>query len=149
MYGVEEKKYASIPVAGGIFKALQAVEETTGTDFPLADLLSDDPGRSVLSGVTSGGQVGMATIDGVRCRHFFFVQAADDLEFELWLEDNEQSLPRRFVVTYRSLPGRPRFFAELSDWNFSIEAPDGQFETNPPAGVTRVDLQATPSAPSK
>jgi hypothetical protein len=64
LYGVEEKKYASIPVAGGIFKALQAVEETTGTDFPLADLLSDDPGRSVLSGVTSGGQVGMATIDG-------------------------------------------------------------------------------------
>jgi hypothetical protein len=52
-------------------------------------------------------------------------------------------------VTYRSLPGRPRFFAELSDWNFSIEAPDGQFEFNPPAGVTRVDLQATPSAPSK
>jgi hypothetical protein len=53
LYGVEEKKYASIPVAGDIFKALQAVEDATGTDFPLADLLSDDPGRSLLSGVTS------------------------------------------------------------------------------------------------
>jgi hypothetical protein len=67
---VEEKKYAGIPVAGDIFKALQSVEERTGTDFPLADLLSDDPEKSLLSGVTSGGQVGLATIDGVRCRHF-------------------------------------------------------------------------------
>jgi len=145
LYGVEEKKYASIPVAGDIFKALDAVEQATGTDFPLADLLSDDPGRSVLSGVTSGGQVGMAMIDGVRCRHFFFVQAADDLEFELWLEDNDQSLPRRFVVTYRSLPGRPNFVAELSDWDFAIQTPDGEFEFNPPPGVTRAELQPTPS----
>jgi hypothetical protein len=140
LYGVEEKKYASIPVAGGISKALEAVEEATGTDFPLADLLSDDPGKSVLSGVTSGGQVGIATIGGVRCRHFYFLQAADDLELELWLEDNDRSLPRRFVVTYRSLPGRPNFIAELSDWNFSILAPDSEFEFTPPPGVTRADL---------
>jgi hypothetical protein len=149
LYGVEEKKYVSIPDAGDISKALEAVEQATGTDFPLADLLSDDPGKSVLSGVTSGGQVGMATIDGARCRHFFFVQAADDLELELWLEDNDRSLPRRFVVTYRSLPGRPNFIAELSDWNFSISAPDGEFEFNPPPGVTKAELQPPPSAPRK
>jgi hypothetical protein len=146
LYAVEEKKYVSIPVTGVVFKALQAVEERTGTDFPLADLLSDDPGKSVLSGVTSGGQVGAATIDGVRCRHLFFVQAADDLELELWLEDNDQSLPRRFVVTYRSLPGRPNFIAELSNWNLSILAPDSLFEFNPPPGVTRGDVQPIPSA---
>jgi hypothetical protein len=149
LYGVEEKKYVSIPVAGDISSALEAVEEATGTDFPLADLLSDDPGKSVLSGVTSGGQVGRATIDGVRCRHFYFVQAADDLELELWLEDNDRSLPRRFVVTYRSLPGRPNFIAELSAWNFSISAPDNEFEFNPPPGVTKADLRPTPSAPRK
>jgi hypothetical protein len=141
LFGVEQNKYESIPVTGRIFKALRVVEERTDTDFSLADLLSDDPGKSVLSGVTSGGQVGMAEIDGVRCRHFFFVQAPDDLELELWLEDNERSLPRRFVVTYRSLPGRPIFIAELSNWNFAIQAPDSDFEFNPAAGVTRVELQ--------
>jgi hypothetical protein len=31
---------------------------------PLSDLLTDDPGQTLLAGVTSGGQVGMATIDG-------------------------------------------------------------------------------------
>jgi hypothetical protein len=149
LFGEEEKKYASIPVAGNLFKALQAVEEATGTDFPLADLLSDDPGKAVLSGVTSGGQVGMATIDRVRCRHFFFDQAADDLELELWLEDNDRALPRRFVMTYRSLPGRPIFIAELSGWDFSIPARDSEFEFKPPAGVTRAELRPTSSAPPK
>jgi hypothetical protein len=149
LYGVEAKKYVSIPVSGGISKALDAMEKYTGIDFPLADLVSEDPGKSVLSGVTSGGQVGTAMINGVRCLHFFFIQAFDDLELELWLEDNEQSLPRRFIVTYRSVPGRPNFIAEVSNWNFSIQSPDSEFEFNPPPGVTRKDVQPSPSGPPK
>ena len=76
----------------------------------------------------NGAQYGnTSTIDGVRCNHFFFEQAADDLELKLWLEDNEQALPRRFFVTYRSLPGRPSFIAQLSDWDLSIQPPDTDF----------------------
>ena len=36
---------------------LDIAEERVGVDFPLADLLTDNPDKSVLSGVTSGGQV--------------------------------------------------------------------------------------------
>jgi hypothetical protein len=152
IYAVEQKKYAVTPVTGDIDKALDVAEELTGADFPLADLLSNDPGQSLLAWVTSGGQVGTATIDGVLTRHFFFTQATEDLEWELWLEDNDRALPRRVVVTYRSLPGRPNFIADLSDWNFSIQPPDSEFEFTPPAGVTRVELAQkanTPSAPPK
>jgi hypothetical protein len=147
LYAVEAKQYVSLPVTGGIDQALDLLEERTGTDFPLADLLSDDPAGAVGSGLTSGGKVGTSTIDGVRCNHFFFEQAADDLELELWLEDNEQALPRRLLVTYRSLPGRPIFFAELSDWNFSIQPPDSDFVFQPPPGVTQVELKTAPNTP--
>ena len=143
LYPVEAKQYVSLPVTGGIEQALDLLEERTGTDFPLADLLSDNPAESVAAGITSGGKVGTSTIDGVRCNHFFFDQAADDLELELWLEDNEQALPRRFVVTYRSLPGRPIFIAELSGWDYSIQPPDSDFVFQPPAGVTQVELKAS------
>jgi hypothetical protein len=147
IYAVEQKQYASTPLTGSIDKALDFVEERTGNDFPLADLLTDDPGKSVLSGVTAGGQVGTATIDGVRCIHFFFIQPPD-MDLELRLEDNEQSLPHRFVVTYRSLPGHPDFIAELSDWNFSIHTPDSEFEFKPPAGITQVELKPEARAAS-
>lgn len=149
LYAVEAKRYVKLPVTRGIDKALDVLEERTGTDFPLADLLSDNPTEAVASGITSGGKVGTSTIDGVRCNHFFFEQAADDLTLELWLEDNQRALPRRLVVTYRSLPGRPIFIAELSDWNFSIRPPNSDFVFQPPAGVTQVELKAnaTTAAP--
>ena len=58
LYGAEQKQYASLPVTGGIDKALDLLEERTGTDYPLADLLNDDPREAVASGITSGGKVG-------------------------------------------------------------------------------------------
>ena len=87
VYGVTQKQYASVPAPGKIDEMLDVAESRMGVDFPLANLLSDNPEKSLLSGVTSGGQVGMATIDGVQCRHFFFNQSPD-LDLELWLEDN-------------------------------------------------------------
>jgi hypothetical protein len=151
LYAVEQKQYATTPAPGGIDKALDALEAQTKVDFPLADLLGDDPGKSLLEDVTSGGQVGTATIGGTPCRHYFFVQAGEDLEWELWLEDNDRALPRRVVITYRSLPGLPRFLAELSDWNFSPTVADGDFTFKPPPGVTQVELTAAgkPAPPSK
>ena len=79
-----------------------------------------------------------ATIDGVPCRHFFFSQSSD-LDLELWLEDNERSLPRRVFVTYRTLPGHPTFAAELSDWDFAIKPTDAEFVFQPPAGAVQVE----------
>jgi hypothetical protein len=143
VYSAEKKQYTSIPVSGKIEDMLNVAESRLGIDFPLADLLTDNPDKAVLSGITSGGQVGMASIDGVACRHFFFIQSPD-LELELWLEDNDRSLPRRVYVTYRSLPGHPTFLAELSDWDFSVHPADGDFVFQPPTGVVKVE--ATPSA---
>jgi outer membrane lipoprotein-sorting protein len=36
----------------------------------------------------------------------------------------------------------------LSDWDFSTQAPDSDFEFKPPAGVTQVDWGAKTSAAS-
>jgi hypothetical protein len=141
LHAVEAKQYVSIATKGDIEQALNLLEERTGTDYPLADLLDDDPDKALSSGFTAGGQVGTALIGGIRSRHFFFEQAADDLDVELWLEDNERALPRRLVVTYRSLPGRPIFMADLFDWNFSIKTPDSEFVFRPPAGVIQVEFK--------
>ncbi len=147
IYVASVKQYATLPISGDIDKALDEAQERSGVDFPLAELLANDPGDALLAGVTSGGAVGTATIDGVACRHFFFVQAAEDLEWEIWLEDNDRALPRRVVVTYRSLLGRPNFIAALSNWDFSTPAPDSDFTFEPPTGVNQVEFASKASAP--
>jgi hypothetical protein len=119
----------------------QVVVGHFGIDFPLADFLTDDPDKAFLIGVTAGRDVGSATIDGVLCRHLVLSQPPG-IELELCLEANGQSLPRRLVVTYRSLPGEPNFVAEFSDWNFTTHPSDAGFQFEPPEGAEQVQLGA-------
>jgi hypothetical protein len=133
------KRYAAVPVPSTIEGMMQVVIGHFGVDFPLADLLTDSPEMSFMTGVVAGRQVNMVTIDGVPCRHLVFSQPPK-IELELWVEDNEQSLPRRLIVTYRSLPGEPNFVAEMSDWNFTVHPSDADFQFEPPQGAERLRL---------
>ena len=135
-----EQQYGLVATSGSVSNVVDLLIEKLGMDFPLADLISDNPGHSLLADIVSGGQVGTATIDGVRCRHFFFSQLPD-LDLELWLEDNEQALPRRVHIVYRTLPGRPNFIADLSNWNFAVEPAESEFSFTPAAGMTQVELR--------
>jgi hypothetical protein len=153
VYSAAAKKYASIPVPEGtIAGMLKEAVGRLGIDFPLADFLTDAPDKAFLTGVTEGTVVDTVTIDGVPCLHIFFVEPPG-IELELWVEKSDQSLPRRLIVTYRSLPGQPNFIAEFSDWNFNIHPSDAEFALQPPADATPVQLKpraaAAPSGKGK
>lgn len=137
------KKYASIPVPNTIEGMMQVVMGHFGVDFPLADFLTADPEKAFLTGVTAGREVNTVTIDDVPCRHLVFSQPPG-IQLELWLENNDQSLPRRLIVTYRSLPGEPNFVAAMSDWNFTVHPSDAEFKFEPPAGAERLQFGAVP-----
>ena len=147
LFSVQDKKYASMSVPEGttIDGMLKEAVGRYGVDFPLADFLSEAPNKAFLTGVTSGRVVNTVTIDGTPYDHLFFSQPPG-IELELWLSKNEQSLPRRLIVTYRSLPGQPNFIAEFSDWNFNIHPTDAEFVFQPPAEAAQVALK--PPAPT-
>jgi hypothetical protein len=67
---------------------LEVAKDRIGVDFPLADLLAGDVGKSILARVTAGGPVGTINIDGVKCRHLFFIQPPG-LDLELCVRENE------------------------------------------------------------
>jgi hypothetical protein len=150
VYSATANKYASIPVPEGTVEAMmkEAVGRL-GVDFPLADFLSEAPNKAFLTGVTSGRVVNTVTIDGAPYLHLFFSQPPG-IELELWVEKSDQSLPRRLIVTYRSLPGEPNFIAEFSDWDFNIHPSDADFTFQPPTDAVQVALKAPPAnAPAK
>lgn len=146
-----QKKYATIPVPEGTIAAMmQEAMGRLGVDFPLADLLTDAPNKAFLTGVTSGRVVDTITIEGSPYLHLFFSQPPG-IELEVWLAKNDQSLPRRLIVTYRNLPGQPNFVAEFSDWNFNVHSSDADFTFQPPPDATEVQLKpvAAKAPPSK
>jgi hypothetical protein len=148
VYGGDRNEYGSIPLSGNLDEMLSTAEARFGIDMPLADFFAGDPAKSFLDGVTSGGQVGTATIDGTPCRYFFFSQAPD-LQLELWVEDNDKATPRRLIVTYLSLPGRPQFFAALSNWDFATTHDDAEFVFKAPDGAKQVELARRAGSPQQ
>jgi hypothetical protein len=154
IYAAQSKKYASMSVPEGttIDGMLKEAVGRYGIDFPLADFLSEAPNKAFLSGVTSGRIVNTVMIDGAPYDHLFFFQPPG-IELELWLPKTEPALPRRLIVTYRSLPGQPNFIAEFSDWDLNAHPSDAEFTLQPPADATQVALkplpETTPAAASK
>jgi len=148
LFRPETNKYATIPSPNTIQGMLKAVMGQLGVDFPLADFITDAPDKSVLYGGTSGRVINTVTIDDVPCLHMVLDQAG--LELELWVENNDRAVPRRLVITYHSLPDRPNFIAELSDWNFDVHPSDEEFVLHPPEGAEQVALRpAQTTAPPK
>jgi hypothetical protein len=138
LFSAVDKKYVRIPIPEGTIEGmLKEAVDRIGVDFPLADFLSDAPNKALLTGVTAGRVVNTVTIDGAPYLHMFFSQPPG-IEFELWLAKNEQSLPRRVIVTYRSLPGQPNFIAEFGDWDFNIHPSDADFIFQPPADAVQM-----------
>jgi hypothetical protein len=147
IYQQEGNKYASIPVPGTLEGMMKEAMGRLGIDFPLADFLSDMPDKAFLSGVTSGEVVGTVMIDGSPTLHMFFQQPRG-MELELWVDKNPPSVPRRLIVTYRSVPGQPGFIAAMSDWDFSVHPSDAEFVFQPPPGAVKVALPAHAAAPA-
>src|SRR4051812_48879456 len=138
LYDPDAKKYVSVPFSGSLEDMLKQMSERLNVDFPLADFLTATPDKAFLTGVTSGSEINTVTIDGVQCQHLLFEQPPG-IELELWVEKNDRAIPRRLIVTYRSLPGEPRFIAEMSDWKLGLNPSDAEFTFTPPAGATKVE----------
>jgi hypothetical protein len=137
---VDAKKYSTIPSPNTLQGMLETVMGRLGVDFPLADFLTSAPEKAFMTGVTSGREINTVTIDGTPCTHLVFDQPG--IQLELWVENTERAVPRRLIVTYHSLPDRPSFYAEMSDWKFDIHPTDAEFTFTPPEGAVEVPLKA-------
>jgi hypothetical protein len=148
LYGVNENKYARAHAPNTIGAMFGEITDRLNVDFPLADFVDAEPGKMLMSDVTSGKELDPVTIDGKPARHLFFSHAGG-VDLELWLDKTEQAAPERFIVTYRLLPGQPSFIAEFSDWNFSAHPADSEFVFRPPAGAKQVQLEASEKKETK
>jgi hypothetical protein len=72
-----------------------------------------------------------------------------DVDFQVWVAQGEQPLPRRVVITYRDVPGQPQFRADLTDWNIAPGVTPDRFAFTPPAGAERVPFLAPARDPSQ
>jgi hypothetical protein len=103
--------------------------------------------------VVSADYVETTTITDVPCDHVA-AQTSRGVDFQAWIAQGSEPLPRRIIITYKEEPGQPQFWADLSNWNLAPEVSDALFTFTPPDGAERiqflkVESSAAPAASPK
>ena len=105
---------------------------------PAGDLLYRNAYDILMDGVTDGFVVGKAVIEGVLCDHLAF--RAPHVDWQIWVQQGTQPLPRKIVITTRDLTNAPQFAVTVTKWNLKPTFGAQTFAFTPPAGVKKVDF---------
>ena len=131
--------YATVPAPGSNREVLDAIYKKFGIALPLEDLFrwGDGSNADRIQALKSAYEVGPATIDGVETDHFAFREA--EVDWEVWIQQGDQPLPRKLVIVDRTDPSRPTFTARLS-WIANPTFTDADFTFVPDANAKRILL---------
>jgi hypothetical protein len=130
--------YASVAVPDTIDKVLDVAHDRYGIDFPLEDLFVNDPYASAMEGIKGGVYFGKVTILGTPCQHIAF--STDQVDWQLWIEDGPNPLPRKAVITYKQEATAPQFTAIFSNWKLKSDLPDKTFVFTPPKDSAKIEI---------
>jgi len=149
LYTPEKNVYASAAAAPTLDDTLDLLATQYRISLPIADLLVANPESRLVQNITSELYVGRILVRGVVCHHLAF--QTPDLDWELWIEEGPKPLPRRLVLTDKSVKGAPQMMADLSDWNLTPQFPADFFTFTPPQNAEKIKfLEQAPTAhPSK
>ena len=105
---------------------------------PGSDLLYVNAYEVLMENVTSGFVVGKGVVEGVRCDHLAFRGAGVD--WQIWLQEGAQPLPRKWVITSTDIPGSPQFEVVMTKWNLAPQFGEKTFSFIPGPGAIKVDF---------
>ena len=117
---------------------LPILEDLLGVDVPGADLLYTDVYEGLMAEVTQAQHIAIEDVGGVRTHHLAF--RGREVDWQIWIEDGERPLPRRYLITTKWMTGAPQFGIALNDWNVSPRLDDKTFIFEAPPGARKIDV---------
>jgi hypothetical protein len=137
IYTAKHNIYAISSRQGTLNQAIKYALDDLKIRMPLALMfLSTLPSELDNFGV-SADYVEKTSITDVPCDHLA-VRTAGGVDFQVWIAQGSEPLPRRIVITYKDEPGQPQFWADFSKWNLAPDVSDALFAFTPPKGAERI-----------
>jgi hypothetical protein len=123
--------FATAPAPPTILQTIDKLEATFGIDLPLDDLFRwNDPASGQVGALSSGWYIGTAMVDGVLTDHYAFRERGKNVDWEIWIQQGDQPLPRKLVIIDTSDEARPTYTARLT-WNLNPTIPPDAFTFRP------------------
>ncbi|MGF1641358.1 MAG: DUF2092 domain-containing protein [Rhodospirillales bacterium] len=133
-----ENVYAQVRHPGSVDDAVDFVVDRLKTRVPLALLLTTRFATELAKRVEQAAYVERSLVTPVPAHHI--AARTEDVDFQLWIAADGDPLPYRVVITYRTVAGEPRFWADFSDWDLSPDVSPELFAFSPPTGAEPIPV---------
>jgi len=133
------QSYVQAAMPGTVDQMVDGIQGRSGLGMPGMDLLVSNSFDELTANAINGVHVGHGVIDGVECEHLAF--RTPDTDWQIWIEAGAKPVPRKYVITSKTVAGAPQYTLRTHDWKADTFA-DDTFTFKPPAGAAKVDLDS-------
>ncbi len=130
--------YATAPVGASLDTALDVLRDSLAIDIPGADLLYSDSCKGMTWDLTDAMYVGLESLGELAVHHLAF--RTTSVDFQVWVDDGERPLPRKYVITTKWMTGAPQNGVVLTNWDVSPRIDPAVFSFTPPPGAMKIDF---------
>jgi len=139
-YGNNAKAYVQADLPGTVDQLVEAIQDRTGAEISGTDLLLSNAFDLLTSDVEVSEHVGQGVVDGVECEHLAF--RGHDTDWQIWIQTGAQPIPRKYVITSKTLAGAPQYTLRIKDWKTDPITDSEAFAFKAPQGATKVSLDS-------
>ena len=133
-----EKYFATVAAPGTIEEMLDFARTRLDIVAPAGDLVYGNAYDILMTDVTQGFVVGKAVVEGVRCDHLAF--RAPHVDWQIWIQEGKEPLPRKLVITTRDQANAPQFSVVVTKWNLRPTFTPQTFGFRAPSGAKQVEF---------
>lgn len=132
--------YAQFDEPGSVDQLIEALRAGHGVALPFADLLMTNSYEALVAGVLEAKHIGRGVIDGRECEHLAFRNF--DTDWQLWFEVGPNPIPRKMVITSKTMNSAPQYTLRVKTWDTDVTAAPDAFVFRPPADAQKLSPDA-------
>jgi hypothetical protein len=92
----------------------------------------------MLKAFSSAFVVGPSVVAGTKTTHLAF--RAADVDGQVWIDDGDKPLPRKFILTSKQVKGEPEFTVVIRSWGLAPKVTDKEFAFVPSKGAKKIEF---------
>jgi hypothetical protein len=139
VFGKDLNGFVQIDAPGSVDQLVDKLRNELSVALPGADLLVSNAFEVLSPDVLHAAHIGEGVIDGVECEHLAFRN--DDTDWQLWVQTGANPIPRKYVITSKTVAGAPQYTLVIRDWKTDA-APADAFVFKAPDGAKKLDAAA-------
>lgn len=136
VHNVTENVFAEAEKVGSVDDAIKYLVGVLKTPLPLARMFLTSFSAKLEQLVEEIDYVELNMLTDVPTDHL--TVRTRDVNFQIWIAQGKEPLPRRIVITYKNSKGEPQFRADFSNWNLSAKGVEGPFTFTPPKNAEQI-----------